>query len=237
MSVNERTAIIAGASGGLGRVASKSFAEAGANLVLLGRGKEKLDAMVTEIGLPNEQILTLAIDLGDPQSVDAVAQATLEKFGRIDILLNLVGGWIGGKALIDTRTQDFEEMFQQHILASYVMLKSFVPHMLKGKWGRILAISSPNASRPLAKQSPYAVGKAGMEALLLSLAREIKGSGLTANMLLVNTIDVKHERENNPSSKNRSWTTPVEISATLLHLCSEEAGTINGARIPLYGSP
>lgn len=237
MSVNERVAIIAGASGGLGRVASKTFAEAGAQLVFLGRGKEKLDAMVTGLGLPDEKILTLDIDLGDPQSVDAVAQATLDKFGRIDILLNLVGGWIGGKAVIDTQTQDFTEMFQQHVLASYAMLKSFVPHMLKGKWGRILAISSPTASRPPSKQAPYAVGKAGMEALMLSLAREIKGSGVTANMLLVNTIDVKHERENDPSPKNRNWTTPEEISATLLHLCSEEAGTINGARIPLYGSP
>lgn len=76
-----------------------------------------------------------------------------------------------------------------------------------------------------------------MEALLLSLAQELKGSGVTANLLMVKTIDVAHERQINPSEKNRGWTSPEEISATLLHLCSDEAGMINGARIPLYGEP
>jgi 3-oxoacyl-[acyl-carrier protein] reductase len=117
------------------------------------------------------------------------------------------------------------------------MMKSFVVPMLKGKWGRVLAVSSPSGSRPPGNNAPYAVGKAGMEALMLSLANEVKGSGVTANLVLVNTIDTKHERDNNPSEKNAEWTTPEEISATLLHLCSQEAGTINGARIPLFGSP
>jgi NAD(P)-dependent dehydrogenase (short-subunit alcohol dehydrogenase family) len=76
-----------------------------------------------------------------------------------------------------------------------------------------------------------------MEALMLSLAQELKGTGITANLLMVRTIDVAHERQNNPSQKNQSWTGPEEISATLLHLCGEEAGMINGARIPLYGEP
>jgi hypothetical protein len=76
-----------------------------------------------------------------------------------------------------------------------------------------------------------------MEALMLSLAQEVKGSGVTANLILVKTIDVKHEREINPSKENAGWTSPEEISATLLHLCNEEAGVINGARIPLYHEP
>lgn len=72
---------------------------------------------------------------------------------------------------------------------------------------------------------------------MLSLAQEVKGSGVTANLLLVRMIDVAHERQINPSDKNRNWTSPEEISATLLHLCSEQAGMINGARIPLFGEP
>ena len=237
MNFNERVAIISGATGGLGKETTRRFAEAGSNLVLLGRNTDKLDSLVQEMGLGTERVLTQSVDLSNFQSVEAVKAATLKKFGRIDILINLIGGWIGGKSVIETDFADIGEMLNQHVHANFALIKSFVPEMIENKWGRVLAVSSPYASRPIAKLSPYAIGKAGLEALLLTLAKEIKGSGVTANMLLVNTIDTKHERESNPSKKNKNWSTPEEISANLLHLCSEEAGMINGARIPLYGSP
>ncbi len=72
---------------------------------------------------------------------------------------------------------------------------------------------------------------------MLSLAQELRGSGVTANLILVRNIDVDHKRQSSPSPENQSWTSPEEISATLLHLCSQEAGMINGARIPLFGEP
>jgi NAD(P)-dependent dehydrogenase (short-subunit alcohol dehydrogenase family) len=237
MNFDERVAIISGATGGLGKETTRRFAEAGSNLVLLGRNTDKLDSLVQEMGLGTERVLTQSVDLSNFQSVEAVKAATLKKFGRIDILINLIGGWIGGKSVIETDYADIGEMLNQHVHANFALIKSFVPEMIENKWGRVLAVSSPYASRPVAKLSPYAIGKAGLEALLLTLAKEIKGSGVTANMLLVNTIDTKHERESNPSKKNKNWSTPEEISANLLHLCSEEAGMINGARIPLYGSP
>ena len=105
----------------------------------------------------------------------------------------------------------------------------------RGGWGRIVAVSSPTASRPAAERAPYAVGKAAQEALILTLAQELKGSGVTANLVVVSTIDVKGERESKPTPANTNWTTPEEITATLLHLCADESATINGARIPLYG--
>ncbi|MCL5429699.1 MAG: SDR family oxidoreductase [Chloroflexi bacterium] len=151
--------------------------------------------------------------------------------------MNFLGGWIGGKGIFETEEEDLNAMLDQHLHASYAMIKAFVPPMLKNGWGRVLAVSSPNAGRPPGNNSPYAVGKSALEALMLSLAQEVKGTGVTANLLLVRTIDVAHERQTNPSEKNKSWTSPEEISATLLHLCSEEAGMINGARIPLFGAP
>jgi NAD(P)-dependent dehydrogenase (short-subunit alcohol dehydrogenase family) len=84
--------------------------------------------------------------------------------------------------------------------------------------------------------APYAIGKAGQEALLGTLAREVAGTGTTVNLVLVKTIDVDHQRDAEPSSKTASWTTPEEISATIRHLLSDDAAVINGAKIPLFGN-
>ncbi len=236
-SLEGRTVIIAGAAGGLGSVAAAVFAEAGAKLALLGRQQSKLDELTSQLELPAPRVMVKAVDLSKPDEVEQTANAIMKKFGGIDVLLNFVGGWIGGKGTFETKTEDFVSMLDQHFYASYAMIKAFVPPMLKNNWGRVLAVSSPTASKPPGNSSPYAVGKSAMEALMLSLAQEVKGSGVTANLLLVRMIDVAHERQINPSDKNRNWTSPEEISATLLHLCSEQAGMINGARIPLFGEP
>ncbi|MEX1248030.1 MAG: SDR family oxidoreductase [Anaerolineales bacterium] len=236
-SLQGRVAFIAGAAGGLGSVASAAFAQAGANLVLLGHNAEKLEVLAAKLNLPSSRVSIHAGNASSQQETEAAASTAIKKFGRIDVLVNLVGGWIGGKDIFATSREDMAGMIDQHLFASYTLIKTCVPHMLANKWGRVLAVSSPNAGRPPGNNSPYAVGKAAMEALMLSLAQEVRATGVTANLLLVKMIDTAHQRTINPSKENKSWTSPEEISATLLHLCSEEAGMINGARLPLYGEP
>ena len=236
-SLQDRVVIVAGAAGGLGSVATAAFAKAGSKLALLGRDQSKLEELAGELKLPSNRAQAIAVDLGKPADVEKAAGEILKKFGSIDVLLNFVGGWIGGKGIFETKVEEFDSMLDQHFYATYAMVRSFVPPMQRNGWGRILSVSSPNASRPPGNNAPYAVGKSAMEALILSLAQELKGTGVTANLLMVRTIDIAHERQNNPSQKNQSWTSPEEISAPLLHLCSAEAGMINGARIPLFGEP
>jgi len=236
-SFEDRVVIIAGAAGGLGSVATAAFAEAGAKLALLGRDQTKLDELAADLKLPSTRIMTKGVDLSNPQDVDETRNQIQKKFDGMHVLLNFVGGWIGGKGVFETVKTDLDSMLDQHLFASYAMIQAFVPSMVKNGWGRVLAISSPSASRPPGNNVPYAIGKSAMEALMLSLAQELKGTRVTANLLLVKMIDVAHERQITPSEENRSWTSPEEISATLLHLCSDEAGMINGARIPLYGEP
>jgi len=158
------------------------------------------------------------------------------KFGRADILLHLVGGWTGGKTLLEAGADQLTFMLNQHIWTSFNVIQAFVPLLVKNGWGRIVMISSPFASRPVAKGGPYAIGKAGQEALLLTLSQELKGTGVTANLLQAKTIDTKREKVSTPSAENSSWTTPEELTASILYLLSDEATTVNGAKIPLYGS-
>jgi 3-oxoacyl-[acyl-carrier protein] reductase len=115
-------------------------------------------------------------------------------------------------------------------------VQAFVPYLVRNKWGRVVMITSPYAARPNAKGGPYAIGKAGQEALMLTLAQELKGSGVTTNLLQAKSIDAKREKVSSPSPDNASWTTPEELTAAILYLLTDEAGTVNGAKMPLYGS-
>jgi NAD(P)-dependent dehydrogenase (short-subunit alcohol dehydrogenase family) len=235
MSLQDRVVIITGVTGGLGQVAASAFAQRGARLVLVGRDKEKLATLAETLDPTPDRVLTHVARLTEPEAASAVAEATVRKFGRIDVLLHLVGGWIGGKSIGDLDPREIDTMLQQHLWTTVHLARAVVPHMRRGGWGRVIAVSSPTASNPGAERAPYAIGKAAQEALMLTLAQEIKGSGVTSNLVLVKTIDTAGERRSNPNAENASWTTPEEIAAALLHLCSDEAERINGARIPLYG--
>jgi NAD(P)-dependent dehydrogenase (short-subunit alcohol dehydrogenase family) len=237
MTLKNRVVVITGATGGLGRTVARGMTEGGARLALLGRSTERLEQLASELGLTEDRYLTQQVDLSSAESVEAAAQVVASKFGKTDVLLNLVGGWTGGKSVVEVDHMDVSNMIQQHVWTTFNLAQAYLPQMLDNAWGRVIIVSSPFAASPRAKGAAYAIGKAAQEALMLTLAQELKGTGVTSNILLVKTIDAKHARENEPSAKNAFWTTPEEISSVILYLCSDEAKTINGARIPLYGSP
>jgi len=236
MSLEKRVAILTGATGALGSEAAKTLASQGVSLVLLDRNAERLAALTASLALPEARILTRTIDLLDPAETLSAAKEVSARFGRADILLHLVGGWTGGKTLVEVPAEDISFMLNQHLWTSFHVTQAFVPLLVKNGWGRVVMISSPFASRPVAGGGAYAIGKSGQEALMLSLSQELKGTGVTANLLLAKTIDAKREKISNPSVENSTWTTPQELSSAILYLLSDEAGNVNGAKIPLYGS-
>jgi NAD(P)-dependent dehydrogenase (short-subunit alcohol dehydrogenase family) len=235
MNLADRTVVIAGAASGLGSVLARDLAVQGANLVLLGRDRGRLEDLKSQLALPAARILALSTDLAKDTESRAAAEAAVEHFGGVDILLHLVGGWQGGKALVDTPATDLEAMLSQHVWTSFYAVQAFVPAMLRRGWGRIIMITSPSASRPNARGGPYAIAKAGQQALLLALAQELLGTGVTANLLQVRMLDLKGEKISAPSAENAYWTTPQELSAAVQYLLSAVAGTVNGAVIPLFG--
>ena len=236
MELKNRVAVIAGATGGLGSVVTHELAKQGVNLALLGIDLAKLESLAQSLNLPDSRLLIRPANLLDPLETKSAAELIAAKFEKIDILLHVVGGWTGGKSLLETSSDDLTFMLNQHVWTSFHVIQAFVPYMIRNQWGRLVMISSPYATRPNARGGPYAVGKAGQEALMLALSQELKGTGVTANLLQVKTIDMKREKISKPSLDNSAWTTPEELTAGILYLLSEEAGTINGAKIPLFGS-
>jgi NAD(P)-dependent dehydrogenase (short-subunit alcohol dehydrogenase family) len=236
MELENRVVVISGATGPTGRTAARSLAAQGACLALLSRNADQLQRVCGELGLPAGRVMYYAADLRKAEAAQQASRAVIEIYGHADILLHLVGGWTGGTPLPEARAEDLEIMLAQHVWTTFHLVQAFAPQMTARGWGRIIAVSSPSALNPPARGGLYAAGKAAEEALLLSLAKEVNCSGVTANILQVRTIDVQHQRDLQPTSESSHWTTPEEIAAAVIYLCSREGQVVNGARLPLYGA-
>ena len=236
MSVQaDRVVLITGATGGLGRVVASRFAADGARLGLVGTDHDRLAAVAADLGLAADRWVPAVADLTDPTGARGAVDTVVERFGRVDVVLHLVGGWAGGTPVVDLDPDEIRGMLDQHLWTTLHVVKAAVPGMTERGWGRIVAVSTSFAANPAAKGASYAVAKAAEETLMRTLAREVAGDGITANVVVVKKIDAEHERELAPSPKNATWTTPEEIAAVMHFLCTDEAGAINGARIPLDG--
>jgi NAD(P)-dependent dehydrogenase (short-subunit alcohol dehydrogenase family) len=228
----KRVFVITGATGGLGKVVARAFAGQGASLALLSRDQDKLDALARDLSLPSERIMTHAVDLTDADAVRDSAEAVSAKFGRVDALFHLVGGWTGGRPIAESGVDEFKSMLDQHAWTTIHLLRSFSPKLVANGWGRVITVSTQYIANPPAKRAAYAMGKAAQEALLFSLADEFKGTDLTANVIQVSSIDV--ERTGNPGQSDRGkGVSPEEIAVAMLYLCSDEARKVNGAHLPL----
>jgi NAD(P)-dependent dehydrogenase (short-subunit alcohol dehydrogenase family) len=235
MTTQAPVVLITGATGPVGRAAAARFAADGARLALVGRDPGRLDVVVRELGLPEDRVLPVAGDLRDGEAARAVVATVEARFGRIDVLLHLVGGWTGGTAVADLDPDEVRQMLDQHLWTTLHVVQTVAPGMVARGFGRVLAVSSPLASSPGPRGAGYAMAKAAEEVLLRSLARETAGTGVTANLLVVRAIDAKHERETAPSARNAGWTTPEEAAEALAFLASPAAAAITGVRLPLDG--
>ena len=227
--------LVTGATGALGRTAIERFAREGARIAAVGRDRVALDELAARFDLPTDRWVPVTGELTDAHAAAAIAGAVADRWHRIDVLLHLVGGWTGGTDVVDLAADEVQTMLDQHLWTTLNIVQAVLPGMADRGFGRVLAVSSPFAAEPAGRGGSYSVGKAAQEALIRSLAREIAGTGVTANLVIVRTIDAKHERESDPSPKTAKWTTPEEIADVLAFLASPAGGTLNGARIPLDG--
>ncbi len=224
-NLTQRVVVLTGATGGLGNLVAHTFAERGASLALLDHNQAKLDELVHDLNLPESRLLTLVVDLRKGEAVRSAAEAVVAKFGRVDALFHLVGGWTGGKTIPEASVEDLDFMLGQHVWTTFHLFQAFGPRLAANDWGRVMIVSMPLSVQPAPKMGAYAAGKAAQEALVQTLAEELKGNGVTANIIQVKSINLKGEGKG---------TTPAEIVASMLYLFSAEAAKINGARIPLY---
>jgi len=227
MDEKDKIIVITGATGALGNKTVHEFAECGYSLALLDYDQAKLDALVEELNLPEDRLFATVVDLRDGDMVQDAAEAVSKKFGveAIHGLIHLVGGWTGGKTIADTPVSDLDGMLGQHVWTTFHLFRAFSPKLAASKWGRVITISPSTVANPPAERGVYNATKAAQENLVMTLAQELKDSGVTANIIQVHSIDVMNEG---------NGTTPAAIVATMQYLFSDQASKVNGAKIPLY---
>jgi NAD(P)-dependent dehydrogenase (short-subunit alcohol dehydrogenase family) len=235
-SLDGRVIAIAGAGGGLGPTVAKRLAEAGASLVLTDVNQERMDALVTDLGLDYEHVDAQVVDLLDPEAAKAWAAATKERFGHVDGLLHLVGGWKGGDPITETPLEDYDWLHDLLVRTVQNASRAFHDALAASGHGRFVLVSSSQAQKPEGTNASYGAAKAAAEAWALALADSFAKaeSGATANIVVVNAIETPAMRESNPD-KERPTFTPVEhIAEAIAFLCSDEGARMNGQRLALH---
>jgi NAD(P)-dependent dehydrogenase (short-subunit alcohol dehydrogenase family) len=235
MSIADRVVLVTGATGGLGRVVARTFADAGARLGLVGTDRGRLQAVAVDAGLAGDRWESGVGDLTERSAAERAVAEVVDRLGPVDVLLHLVGGYDGGGPIASFADDDLRSMLDQHLWSTLNVSRAVVPGMVERGWGRVVAVTASTAVTTPPNLAAYSVAKSAEETLLRTLAREVSSDGVTVNVLVGRKIDTEHERETAPSPKNASWTTPEEIAAAMLFLCSDEAAAITGARIPMEG--
>jgi NAD(P)-dependent dehydrogenase (short-subunit alcohol dehydrogenase family) len=223
--MGDRVIAITGATGKLGQVVSARFAESGARLALLARSEEEVAALASELPGGSERHAGLAVDLDDGASAIAAAAAVRERLGPASVLLHLVGGYAGGTPFVDGTDDEWTHLLDLNLWSTIHAIRAFLPDVMTAENGRIVTVSTFVAATPTPKHAAYAASKAAVEALTISVARDLAGTPATSNVVVIRAIG-----EEKPTDTHAE-----EIAAAMTWLCSPEAGAINGQRIPLIG--
>ena len=229
-----RVIAVAGVGGGLGPVVAARLAGAGATLALADIGVDRIEAAVEGLGIPEERLDMQAVDLLDPEAAVAWRDSLTDRFGRVDGLLHLVGGWRGGEPLATFDLADYEWLHDLLVRTLQNATRAFHDVLAEGGQGRFALVSSTQAQAPEGTNAAYAATKAAAEAWTLALADSLAGTGATANVVVINAILTPGMRERNPGKEYPNFTPAEQIADALVYLCSDAAGRMNGQRLALH---
>jgi NAD(P)-dependent dehydrogenase (short-subunit alcohol dehydrogenase family) len=230
-----KVVLVAGGTGGLGRAVTLAFLEEGAQVVVTFRKQEELDAVRSSAGVNAGHLEGFAVDVTDEAAVRQFVEKILAKHGRLDALVNTVGGYAGGVKLWETETKVFDQMLALNLRSGYALSRAAARAMLKQGRGAIVNVAAKAAFDHAAGAAAYAASKAAAVAMLDSLAADLKGSGVRVNSILPSIIDTETNRKAMPNADFAKWPKPEDIARVILFLCSEDARVIHGAAIPVYG--
>ena len=224
--MSNRIVVITGAKGGLGSFVTRRFLAEGDTVVGASRSIQPSD-------LADKNFVAIPADFSDSASVQNLASQTISRFGRIDVLVHVVGGFAGGTPLHETDEQTWTQMLDQNLNTAFHIVRAVIPHMRKAGAGRILAVGSQAAERPHANLGAYVVSKSALVTLIKTVALENADRGITANVVLPGTMDTPANRTAMPRADFKTWVQPADVAEVIFWLTSDSAAQVNGATIPV----
>lgn len=230
---NPRTIMITGATGNLGRAVAAAFAGQGAQLALVGHSPEKL---LTEFGGDTPDRLLIAANLLDRAEVDAGVEMAIAKFGAIDVLCNLAGGFRMGEAVHETSDGNWDFMFDVNTRTLLHMARAVVPRMIaRGAGGKIVNVGAFAAQKGVAEMGAYIAAKSSVIRLTEAMAAELRQQGINVNCVLPTIIDTPENRAAMPNADPSKWVDPNDLASVIAFLASDAARAIHGAALPVTG--
>ncbi|MEW6157936.1 MAG: SDR family NAD(P)-dependent oxidoreductase [Verrucomicrobiota bacterium] len=231
----ESVAIITGAVGNLGQATARSFQAAGYRTVLVDRSPERLREVFAALVDDPGHLLAGGIDLANASSVENLASNVIERFGRIDALVNTVGGWRGGQPVHESNDADWEFLLNINLRTTLHCCRAVIPQMLRQGRGKIVNVASRDALNGSAGYAAYSVSKSAVVRLTEALADELKEADINVNCILPGTIDTPQNRAALPDADFAKWVEPAALAEAILFLASDAARAIHGAAVPVYG--
>ncbi len=232
MTFENTSVLVTGAAGNLGQAVAAAFAHQGARLVLLGRSVDSLKAVFGEAG---DKRLYVAADLLDDAQVAAAWAAALQRFGRIDVLCNLVGGFRMGDAVHETADSTWDFLMDINARTLLNMARTVVPHMLENGGGKIVNVGAFSAQRGTAKMGAYVAAKSSVIRLTESMAAELRTKNINVNCVLPGTLNTPENRAAMPDADASRWVGPADLASVIVFLASDAAQAMHGASVPVTG--
>jgi len=232
MDFRDQTVVITGAAGNLGRVLARAFGDHGARLVLIDRRQDRLaQAFSTDTAM---QFLA-ATNLLDQDAVDASLRRAIERYGRVDVLCNIAGGFHMGEAVYETADETWSLMLDLNVRTVVHMSRAVVPLMLRAGGGKIVNVGAFTAQRGVANMGAYIASKSAVIRLTETMAAELREQGINVNCVLPTILDTPENRAAMPAEDPRRWVALEDLANVILFLASPAARAMHGAAVPVTG--
>ncbi len=233
--MNDQVAVVTGATGWLGsavvgRILAKGY-QVGATYLTPSEAEE----LEERFPYGRDRLMLRRVNAVERDQIDEFMNSVAARFGRIDAVAALVGGWAGGRDVATTDDIRFDRMIDLNLRSAFCTVRAAIPHLERAGGGRILLVGSRAAVDTPPGQAAFNIAKAGVIALAKTAALEVEDAGITVNVILPSVIDTPTTRAALPYSDYVKWPTPDEIAGVAEYVLTGESAVISGAAIPVYG--
>lgn len=232
---SDQVILVAGAGGNLGSAVASKFLSCGASLVLVDYSEQSIQRIFPELIDSDQHLVFQGANINLPSTITQIVDRLMEQYGKIDGLVNTVGGYQGGTPIQDTTTENWDFVFNLNARSVFNLSRAIVPIMKEAQSGKIIHIAARRGLKGAAGEAAYSAAKSAVIRLTESIAQELKFDGVNVNCVIPGTLDTPQNRASMPDADYSRWINPEAIADVILFLASDAARAITGACIPVYG--